>query len=236
MPSVILLNEVDSTNLYALRNIHKLENLSVIFAEYQSAGKGRENRNWFSPKGNIYASFVLKEFKYPPPCAAFATCLAGLFTLRSLAPSINLSIKLPNDIVCENRKIGGVLCEFRKVQNKDIIVAGIGLNINSSEDELKNIPANAVSIYSITKEKNDLEFVRISLINNAYRFFSMSDDEIVSNFVKNCIMSGREVVVKDYQFHIKGKLNEILKDGAAIIETPDGKIRKFYSGDFSSDS
>lgn len=231
--SVVILDEVDSTNTYALKHLVELPHMSAIFADSQISGRGRCGRKWHSPEGNIYASFVLKNIIYPPACAGFATCLAGLYTLRALTAQCEFAIKLPNDIICENRKIAGILCEFRKVDNQNAIVAGIGLNINSTDKELKNSGIEAVSLFTLTKKKYDLNSARKKLIKYAKYCFSMSEDQIVSEFVKNCIMLGKQIAVKDAGTKLEGKLKKIFSEGAAEIETADGKIRKFYSGDFT---
>lgn len=231
--SVVILDEVDSTNTYALKHLVKLPHMSAIFADSQISGRGRCGRKWHSPEGNIYASFVLKNIRYPPACAGFATCLAGLYTLRALTAQCEFAIKLPNDIICENRKIAGILCEFRKVNNQNAIVAGIGLNINTTEEELKNSGTEVASLFTLTKKKYDLNSVRKKLIKYAEYSFSLPEGKIVSEFVQNCIMIGKQIAVKDAGKELEGRLKKILSDGAAEIETSDGKIRKFYSGDFT---
>ncbi len=230
--SIVILDDIVSTNLHAMENFHSLPNMSAIFAEKQSGGRGRQARIWHSPPGNIYASFVLKKISYPPPCAAFATCLAGLATLKTLAPQFNFQIKLPNDIICENHKIGGVLCEIRRNKDEVGLVAGIGLNINAHMKDIKQPGMKATSIFNLLGHRSDIAHVRLILVKNAIKYFKMDEAKIISEFVSNCILIGRVVTVKDAFGELKGKLKTILSDGAAVIETSDTTHRKFYSGDF----
>ncbi len=230
---IILIEKLESTNLHALENFDRLPHMAAIFADRQTGGRGRQGRKWLSPPGNIYASFVLKRLPWPAPCAAFATCLAGLSTLEKFAPDCEFKIKLPNDIVCENRKTGGVLCEIRKSATSTGIVAGIGLNINATADELEGTGTDAASILTLTGRESDLASVRLELLNNFLRFSRLGEEEIISGFIANCMMVGRQIAVKDAFGELRGELKRVMSDGAAVLETADGTRRKFYSGDFA---
>jgi len=174
----------------------------------------------------------LKNLSVPLPCAAFATCLAGTAVLKKLSPEHEFRIKLPNDIVCETRKIGGVLCETCKTKKSIGLVAGIGLNINVSQEELQSTGTEATSIFSLTGKKTDLNDVRELLIKDAMNYFEMNEDDIISEFISKCVLVGRMIAVRDAFGELRGELKTILSDGAAVIETADGTKRKFYSGDF----
>jgi BirA family biotin operon repressor/biotin-[acetyl-CoA-carboxylase] ligase len=230
---ILFFDTLDSTNLYASKHFEELDGGTAIFAKMQTSGKGRFDRKWLSPQGNIYASFIIKKYPLNPVCAAFSTCIAGLQTLRKIADLPDLSIKLPNDIVCENRKFGGVLCENRKLSSgENGIIAGIGLNINSTEEELKDTGNNASSLFIATGKKYDLKKVSSELIKNIQLCLAMGENEIISSLVANCRLMGCQIAVRDGGKKTEGVLKNILSDGAAVIEFSDGSIKKFYSGDF----
>jgi len=112
LEETLFLDEVDSTNSYALRNFECFESGTLIVARSQSAGRGRKGRSWSSPPGvNVYASLILKGFKFLPAQASWIGSLATLETLRSTAPRLEFSVKWPNDVLCGDAKIAGVLCE-----------------------------------------------------------------------------------------------------------------------------
>jgi BirA family biotin operon repressor/biotin-[acetyl-CoA-carboxylase] ligase len=231
----IVLENIASTNVYAMENFDTLADGSVVFAENQTAGKGRLGRKWHSPKGGIYASFILKKYPFSPVYAAFAICLAGLKTMKTLAPSLDLRIKLPNDIICENRKIGGTLCEIRKSSaGEGGIAAGIGLNINSTESDLLEAGCPASSLFTLTGKEYPIDNARTILAQNAFAYFLRDENKILSDFIGNCKMIGRQVAVSDGGSTVKGILDTILSDGSALIDIPGEGKRKFYSGDFLS--
>lgn len=127
------LDSVASTNDY-LKGFVGNGRARVALAREQTAGRGREDRRWVSRRDEgIYASFLV----YPPWEARFGhllnivAALAVVGTLRCLLPpQRTVSIKEPNDVLVENRKIAGVLVELG-TQGRDIqwAIVGIGLNV-----------------------------------------------------------------------------------------------------------
>ena len=91
----------------------------------QTRGRGRMGRKWLSAKGNIMAAWMIP---YPEsgPSDSLLSLIMGLTLRRSMLNlGLSMSIKWPNDLIYENRKVGGVLIEEKN--NK--LVAGIGLNL-----------------------------------------------------------------------------------------------------------
>src|SRR5262245_54536057 len=108
---------------------------TVVLADAQTAGKGRQGRSWFSPPGdNLYLSAILR-LPLPPPAAPPITLAAGVAvcdTARRWAPGANL--KWPNDVQTDSRKLAGILTETATRGDKlDVIVLGIGLNVNTRD-------------------------------------------------------------------------------------------------------
>ncbi|MCE2510083.1 MAG: biotin--[acetyl-CoA-carboxylase] ligase [Alphaproteobacteria bacterium] len=109
---------------------------TLLWAEAQTKGRGRHGREWISPPGNLYASFILR-----PACdAATATQLAfvaalgvGRFLSRYLDAAIPVHFKWPNDVLVSGRKIAGILAEstMGKTQNLEWVVLGVGINIET---------------------------------------------------------------------------------------------------------
>ena len=90
---------------------------SVVVADNQTAGRGRQGRSWEAPPGSgLFATFVLP----PGPLVVFA---AGVAAAESCGPEVRL--KWPNDLMLDDRKLGGVLAEIR---GKKALV-GIGINL-----------------------------------------------------------------------------------------------------------
>lgn len=133
----IALGRTESTNSEARRRAEAgAEHGTLLWAEAQTEGRGRRGREWISPPGNLYASFILK-----PACEvadvlqlAFVAALGvGRFLSDYLDEATPLHYKWPNDVLVNGRKIAGILAEstMGKTQTLEWVVLGVGINIES---------------------------------------------------------------------------------------------------------
>lgn len=105
---------------------------SWLFADQQSAGRGRQGRHWTSPRGNVYASGLVR-LRPSDPVAASLALVAGIAVveaLKPLTPEVALRLKWPNDILVGDAKLAGILLE----REGDCVVVGIGINIVTHPD------------------------------------------------------------------------------------------------------
>jgi BirA family transcriptional regulator, biotin operon repressor / biotin---[acetyl-CoA-carboxylase] ligase len=166
----LFLEEIDSTNIYAKKHVNEFDKnkITVIIAEEQTSGKGRFQRNWLSPKGeNIYATFY---FKLKKDCFHL-TCLAQLMTLSIakvlIKEGLKPKIRWPNDIIIDDEKLAGVLCEITTDANGCDIFLGVGINVDTDLKILKKIDKPATSLKEKSKRiwnKNEL----LSLLQNQF--------------------------------------------------------------------
>ena len=151
--SITHLEEIDSTNAYALRNFADLKDQTLIIADRQTKGRGRRGRSWISPANeNLYASFVIKDFPFPVSHASWIGSLATLECLKIFASVLKFWLKWPNDIFCDSRKIAGLLSEVKTDNhNRPLgIIIGIGVNLNMRNDLLEAIDQPATSVLAET--------------------------------------------------------------------------------------
>jgi BirA family transcriptional regulator, biotin operon repressor / biotin---[acetyl-CoA-carboxylase] ligase len=109
---------------------------TIVWALKQTAGRGRRGRPWISPRGNLYASLILR-----PDCAAtraaqlgFVAALAVGCALKTTVPELEgLSYKWPNDVLVDGRKIAGILLEAETGEGEALahLVVGVGINLAS---------------------------------------------------------------------------------------------------------
>ena len=157
MENIIWYDELDSTNNEARRVLDALDNLSVIAAVGQSAGRGQGDHTWFaSPGKNITATIVLKPENLSAGDYLFVTRVTTLALLSYLREhGVQARIKWPNDIWVEDRKICGILIENIIDGNRmKACLIGIGLNINE-EGWPENLP-NPVSLKELTGKEYDV--------------------------------------------------------------------------------
>jgi BirA family biotin operon repressor/biotin-[acetyl-CoA-carboxylase] ligase len=205
---IINLNEVDSTNTCAEKlAIKGAKEITVVRAHAQHKGRGRFHRQWFSPAGRgIYVSFllrpqsVLKQVYYLPLFSALSVARVFKKFIGSETDtriqSLDIRIKLPNDILIAGKKAAGVLVEA-KITGKsvDFIIVGIGVNINSTQRQL---PGKATSLYLETGKSFEIE-----------KFFKLLLNEFIA-------------VYKDFKHgHITALVNEArLYQKGKPVESP----------------
>ncbi len=134
---LLYLPVVDSTNVLAMQLAHqRLDEGVVVLTDSQTAGKGRLGRQWVDVSGcNVLASTLLRPF-FPPH---FLLMISSLAVVDAIAETCGVSttIKWPNDILVENRKVAGILIETSHDQTgRSVAILGIGINVNGHIQEL----------------------------------------------------------------------------------------------------
>jgi len=145
---------IDSTSSYLKRNYRKLSNMTFVQADYQEQGHGRFARSWVSEKGaNLMFSVLIKDEALMKKYASIslASAVSVLHVLQNLGLK-NVSVKWPNDVYVNDKKICGILLESVAIDSKlQCLIVGIGLNLNAKFDsELEN---KATSYFLETKKK-----------------------------------------------------------------------------------
>jgi BirA family biotin operon repressor/biotin-[acetyl-CoA-carboxylase] ligase len=130
----IVHDRLDSTNAEALRLARAgADALTLVWAERQTAGRGRHGRTWDSPPGNLYCSLLLC-----PRCAlgeaAQLGFVAGLAVAEALAAllatGVPVSLKWPNDVLLDGRKVAGILLESQTDADARLTALAIGIGVN----------------------------------------------------------------------------------------------------------
>ena len=148
--SSVLLEEVSSTNDWARANlIHFSSDVTLVRALCQSGGRGISGA-WLSPPDvGIYSSYV--TFLLPRIESRLITYIAITSIVQMLDElEISAGVKWPNDIMLQNKKMGGVLSEVVSYGEKNVVIIGIGLNINTLQSDLDKIDQPATSLYRET--------------------------------------------------------------------------------------
>ena len=128
---------VDSTNVLAMQLVHqRLDEGVVVLTDSQTAGKGRQGRHWVDVSGcNVLASTLLRPL-FPPHLLLMISSLAVVDAIAETC-GVSTTIKWPNDILVENRKVAGILIETSHDQTgRTVAILGIGINVNGHIQEL----------------------------------------------------------------------------------------------------
>ncbi len=149
---------LDSTNSEAVRRLEELDNMSVIAARSQTAGRGKDTNKWLSSPGeNLTFTVVLKYEDFPAVCqmaisAATAAAVVNFLSEQEIDPRV----KWPNDIYVGNRKICGILIEHRTVASA-LRASVIGVGVNLNQTVFPSCLPNPVSVAQLTGKKTDVE-------------------------------------------------------------------------------
>ena len=149
-------DRLDSTNDELLRHLSDYDNLSVVAAVNQTAGRGQRGNRWVSAPGdNLTFSFILKPEGLPAREVMAVTCLATLAVREALREEgVPAVIKWPNDIYVGRRKICGMLVE-NGLEGPDIAWSVVGIGINLNQTEFPGGVLNPTSLKRLTGKDYD---------------------------------------------------------------------------------
>ena len=239
IPQILRFDSLPSTNLEAAQRAIEgaAEGLCVMATE-QTAGRGRLQRQWISPKGaGLYLSVVLRPriSQGTWPLITLAAALAVHDALLE-AYSLKTDIKWPNDILSNNRKLCGILAETVETTKGRALVLGIGINLTSAGLP-PEVNAIATSVQSETGEAPDLEIILRHLMIAIERRYEMlqsvgGGERVLGDWsARSTYASGKRVRVVNGQEVIEGTTRGLETDGALRVETDEGKIRIVRAGD-----
>jgi BirA family biotin operon repressor/biotin-[acetyl-CoA-carboxylase] ligase len=138
---------VESTNALALEAARQGDPGKLwIVGREQTAGRGRRGRKWASPPGNLYASLLLIDAaeKGAGNTISFVAAVALDRTLSDLVGPVGatrLALKWPNDVLCDGKKVAGILIEGEEAGGHSVTVIGMGVNCRSHPDIDGPLPA-----------------------------------------------------------------------------------------------
>jgi BirA family transcriptional regulator, biotin operon repressor / biotin---[acetyl-CoA-carboxylase] ligase len=176
---IIVLEQTGSTNDAILRNATPTpkEGL-VLFAEHQTAGRGQRGNRWESAAGKgLWLSILLRpkiDITNSPRLTIWAAEVVSEAIRHEF--SLETTIKLPNDIQIDGRKVAGVIVEMRAQEKAPhLAIAGIGINVNQS---LKDFPAAlqgpAISLAMALGQQVDRQRFAVALLRNLDRTYRES--------------------------------------------------------------
>ncbi len=235
---LLFLETVDSTNKYAKEQISGLKDKTLVYADFQTAGRGRMQRKWSSNSGkNIYASIVLKPSKelkdvYSNLTQYLSVILAETFEEYNIYPSI----KWPNDVRINGKKISGILAEsvIEKNELKGIIL-GFGVNLNCSKEDMNNIDQPATSLNIETGMEIDREIFLKKVVDKFCLRYNKFIEEgfllIREDYIRRAEFLNITVTVKVFDKDITGIVRDITDDGALKIVDKNNKEHVLLIGD-----
>lgn len=142
---------------------------TALFAEEQTAGRGRLGRTWISPANkNIYFSLSWYFKKQITEIAGLSTTIGKsiAIALKNYGITQPITVKYPNDLMHDHKKFGGVLIETISANTTGCVaVIGVGINVNLNADDINSIDQPWTSLLQITKQRHDRNKLAAAILN-----------------------------------------------------------------------
>ena len=235
---LLFLEKVDSTNKYAKEHLSDIQDKTLVYADVQTAGRGRLQRKWNTNSGeNIYASIVLKPSKELKEVYSNLTQYLSLILAETFEEyNIKSSIKWPNDVRVNRKKISGILAEsvIEKNELKGIIL-GFGVNLNCTKNEMENIDQPATSLNLEIGMKIDREIFLKKVIDKFCLRYNKFIEEgfllIREDYKKRAEFLNMPITVRVFDSEISGIAKDITDNGALKIVDKNNKEHVLLIGD-----
>lgn len=231
---IIRISETDSTNRW-LADYKGEEGslMTIAIADYQTAGKGQGSNSWESERGaNLTFSVKTKNHDVPADRQFIlleAAALGILEALRTIVKS-GLTIKWPNDIYWEDKKISGTLsqCSIHNGKVSDCIM-GIGINVNQTE--FRSGAPNPVSLCQILGEKVDRDHLLEIIFPQIAFYLSIVDngeyDRIDRLYYNSLYRKEGFFSYRDSYGSFKAEISDVKPNGHIMLHRSDGVTREY---------
>jgi BirA family biotin operon repressor/biotin-[acetyl-CoA-carboxylase] ligase len=229
------LGTIDSTNSEAKRRAAAGAIADCwLVAEQQSAGRGRLQRAWISPPGNLFATALFRE---PGGMAVairlpFAAALAVSDVAVQLAPGTDARLKWPNDVRIDGAKLSGILIETGSHADSVWVAAGIGINVSHVPDSAGQSATCIAALRGDTAVTTDmvLEALRAAFAGRLEQaragFASLRTD-----WLERAEGLGSTIRVTAAGEPIEGVFEDMDASGALVLRLPNGVLQTIRAGD-----
>jgi len=191
---------------------------TVVLAEEQTAGRGRDGRTWRSPAGGVWLGMLLRA---PVPVAGVLSLRIGLVladVVEAVVPGRRPALKWPNDVLVSDRKIAGILCESRW-QGDALQWLGVGIGINVANAVPAELEQQAISLSELRPGVRRIDVLDVlvpALVRLTAHGAQLTEFECAA-FARRDWLRGRQI-----RAPLAGRAAGIRPDGALLVDTGAG--------------
>jgi BirA family biotin operon repressor/biotin-[acetyl-CoA-carboxylase] ligase len=237
---VLSFQSLDSTSRYLWQQaLDGAPHGLVVVADQQLSGRGRRGREWHSPAGlNLYFSVLLR------PCLQFEQVpQLSLVTAAALWETLadecsGLQIKWPNDLLCQSRKLAGILSEMKPgAETPEFIIVGVGLNVNAL---LSDFPTELQDLVTSLSCECGRNFDLSELLDRILREFALFEERFYREGLKgsirdlinrNFFLAEKDVVIHSGVHRRVCRAHSIDDSGRLLATTKNGQEMVFAAGE-----
>lgn len=238
---VYFYEEIDSTNTQAKRLAEEdAPSGTLVVSDCQVKGKGRRGRVWTSPKGEAIYMTILLRPQIRPDRASMVTLVMGLSVVQAIRNVLALetSIKWPNDVVLNRKKLVGTLTEMSaQMDYIEYMVIGTGINANMTEfsEELKDKATSLRMEMGRSVNRASLIAESMKCFEKNYEIFEKTQDlsGLIEDYQAVLANLNQPVRVLEPGHEYSGIARGINEKGELLVEREDGTVTAVYSGEVS---
>jgi len=231
---------ITSTNDRALELAQQphLESPLLVLTEEQTAGRGRGANRWWSAPGAVIFSLLFEPGLLDLPAAtwprvAIVTGLTLCELFREIAPQVKVSLKWPNDVWLEERKVAGILVEVPPARYPlpQRLIVGVGVNVLNSwqqaPEELRHKGIALCDVWASPPSRGEFLLHFLQQFQQNLHKLATSPADLVPRWQGYCALTGRNVQIQQGERIISGKCQGIDSDGALLLSDQSGTQRLF---------
>ena len=232
---LVVYTSTSSTNEVAWQYALDKDNDSlVVFAEEQTAGKGRMGNKWLSPPAqSILCSTLIFDLPFPAELLAITAAVA---TARAIAKTTKMiaNIKWPNDIILNGKKVAGILLESRIIDDQPVYVIGTGVNCRQPHAFFENkdlqMPATSIDIETASQiDRNKLAANLINALHEQLKNAADNPNNIINAWRRLSTLLGTRITVKYDKKTFTGNCIGIDPTEGLILQLERGSVRMFHA-------
>jgi len=234
---ITVLEEVGSTSDWLKQNAANLPIGTVVFAESQTAGRGRRDNRWIAPRGKDLMFSLLLKPAAPIENWPRITTLAALAICKAIEAELPLQprIKWPNDIYLSDHKVSGLLAETVTTRDGMRIVLGIGLNVNAL-DFPPELRATSLlkQLQPVSIRELDRNSLANRLLNSLHVEFARIDSDFpaaIAEVRERSWLIGRQIRCRAEGREVHGRVLDLNEEGHLMLALPDGSALTLTSAE-----
>ncbi len=206
---------------------------TAVTTEVQTVGRGRLQRAWLTPGGNIAISIILRPALPDLPCLIMISSLAVARSIKAVT-GLDTQVKWPNDVLIGGRKVSGILIESDiqgKLVNHSVI--GIGINVNLSLADFPEIRPIATSLSeALGREVSRLALVRRLLVEFEELYLrAVNGEGVYEEWRDRLVTLGCRVRASSQTSVFEGTAESVSRDGSLLIRGTGGTLFRVIAGD-----
>ena len=214
------------------------EDGTLIWAKEQTEGRGRQGRDWASPRGNLYLSLVLRPECSPATAAqlSFVAAVALGEAVGAVAPPmVEVTFKWPNDVLFNSRKGAGILLESSSTPDGqiDYVILGMGVNVQSHPEDAA-FPATSLRFEGCPPQLTEAQLLEAfgrSFLQRANTWVEEGFEPIRRAWLRHATTLGKEIEVRLPKETLTGTFEALDENGVLQLRLADGTLKQIAAGD-----